>query len=69
MTLEDEMRSEIRRLENEIARIDKDMGKAVAKLEELQTSRKKKEKDLAILKASFGGAKQKELQTTLAGLV
>ncbi|HLD83556.1 MAG TPA: hypothetical protein VI979_01730 [archaeon] len=69
MSLEDEMRAEIRRLENEIAGIEKEIAKETSKLEYLQGVKKKKERDLSILKSSFGGAKQKELQTTLAGLV
>lgn len=69
MTLEQEMRHEIYRLEQEIMQLDKELKMLAEKLEMLGKARKKKEHDVRILKSSFGEAEKRELQTTLVGVL
>ncbi len=54
MHLEEAMKHEVLRLEGEIANIDRELEKLHHKIDELITTRKKKEHDLKALKASFG---------------
>lgn len=70
MPLEDEMRYEIRKLEKEISLIDDELEKQHAKILQLIMIRKKKEKDLKILRSNFGEVpEEEEIQTTLAKLL
>ena len=69
MSLETEMRNEMRRLEKEIAKIDEDLERLHGKIVKLVMIRKKKDRDLRILKANFGEEVEDEMQTTLAKLL
>ncbi len=69
MTIEEEMRFEIRRLEKEIDSIDTEMEKHQTRILELISSRKKKEHDLRILRSNFELVSQQDIQTTLDKLI
>lgn len=71
MPLEEEMKAEIKKLENEIMVIDYELEKLHNKILQLITIRKKKEHDLRVLKANFGEATEEDhdFQTTLARLL
>jgi hypothetical protein len=70
MTIEDEMKLEIKRLEQELSFLDSELEKLAEKMEKFIMIRKKKERDLSILKMNFGEASEnKEIQTTLARLL
>ena len=69
MSLETEMRNEMRRLEKEIAKIDEDLERLHGKIVKLVMIRKKKDRDLRILKANFGEEVEDEMQTPLAKLL
>ncbi len=70
MTLEEEMRHEILRLESEIAQIDAELHKLQTKVINLINIKKKKEYDLSVLKANFGETQEeKEIQTNLEMLL
>ncbi len=70
MSLEDEMKREIRRLENQISTLDLEIDKLNHKVAELTRIRQKKETDVKILKSNFYPEEiQKEAQSTLLGLV
>lgn len=66
MTLEEEMRHEIEKLAQEIAELDKEIERFTLRLNALQSVRKKKERDINILKTNFNEDEAKEIQTTLA---
>jgi prefoldin subunit 5 len=66
MTLEEEIKLEVKRLEREIAFLDNEIDKLQSKLTQLLMIKKKKERDLNILKSNFEPVKErKELQTSL----
>tara|TARA_Y100000310_G_scaffold289475_1_gene315877 strand:- start:48 stop:257 length:210 start_codon:yes stop_codon:yes gene_type:complete len=67
MTLEQEMRQEVKRLEEELIELDKKLEKTNSELEKLNTYKRKCERELRILKSNFGENEKQELQTTLAG--
>ena len=70
MSLEEEMKREIRRLENQILTLDLEIDKINHKVAELTRIRLKKETDVRILKSNFYPEEmQKETQSTLIGLV
>ena len=70
MPLEDEMKSEIDRLENEISIIDEELEKLHKKILQLLMIRKKKDHDLRVLKSNFGDVSiERDFQTTLARLL
>lgn len=71
MSLEDEMRNEMRKLEREIDFIDRELEKLHAKIVQLIMLRKKKDRDMHILKSNFGEETEddREIQTTLAKLL
>ena len=70
MSIEEEMKIEIKRLEKEIAFIDSELEKLTEKMQKFILIRKKKERDLKILKANFGEEiENKDIQTTLARLL
>ncbi len=70
MSLEDEMKREIRRLENQISALDIEIDKINYKVADLMKIRQKKETDVRILKSNFYPEEmQKETQSTLIGLV
>lgn len=69
MTLEEQMKYEIRKLENEISSIDKALEKLHNKTLELIMLRKKKDRDLKILKSNFEPEEGEEIQTTLAEML
>ena len=71
MPLEEEMRSEIDRLENDIAVIDEELEKLHKKILQLLMLRKKKDHDLRVLKSNFGEIpiEERDFQTTLARLL
>jgi len=65
-TLEEEMRHEMYKLEKEIDAIDTELEKMHNKIVDLIVIRKKKERDLRILRANFGlEAPESEVQITL----
>ncbi|MBI4014438.1 MAG: hypothetical protein HY365_00610 [Candidatus Aenigmarchaeota archaeon] len=66
MTIEEEMRHEIAKLELEITELDREIERFSLRLMALQSVRKKKERDINILKANFNEGESKEIQTTLA---
>ena len=71
MPLEDEMRSEIERLEHEVAVIDEELEKLHKKILQLLMIRKKKDHDLKVLRSNFGEIpfEERDFQTTLARLL
>lgn len=71
MSLETEMRNEMRRIEREIATVDNELEKLHNKIVQLVMIRKKKDRDLRILRSNFGEETkdEEEIQTTLARLL
>ena len=70
MTIEDEMKLEIKRIEQELSFLDDELEKLAEKMEKFILIRKKKERDLNILKMNFGEAvESRDIQTTLARLL
>ncbi len=69
MSLDDEMRSEIRKLEKEIEMIDDELTKLHEKILRILALRKKKEHDMRALRANFETADEKDYQTSLAKLL
>ncbi len=69
MTLEEEMRNEIRKLEREIDSIDDELEKLHTRIVQLIATRRKKEHDLRILRANFELGEDKDMQTTLERLL
>ena len=69
MTLEEEMRNEIRKLERETDSIDEELEKLHTRIVQLMVTRKKKEHDLRILRENFEMAEDKDIQTTLERLL
>ena len=71
MSLEDEMRLEMRKIEKEISLIDTEMTKLHTKILQLLSIRKKKEHDLKVLRTSFGENEinEKDIQTNLFKLI
>ena len=69
MTLEEEMRNEIRKLEREIDSIDDELQKLHTRIIQLISARKKKEHDLRILRENFEMGEDKDIQTTLERLL
>ncbi len=69
MSLEQEMRNEITRLEKELIFLDDELEKLHNRIVELMAVRKKKDHDLRVLKSNFGENDEKEYQTTLAKLL
>ena len=74
MPLEEEMRREIKRLEEEMFLIDKELKHLNERTEQLLKVYQKKKRDLDILKSHFNSINgnseedKKEIQTTLAGV-
>ena len=62
MTLEEEIRHEIARLQKEITTIDAELEKLQAKTSHLLDSRKKMEHDLRTLRGSFDDAYVKRME-------
>ncbi len=69
MTIEEEMRNEIRKLEREIDSIDDELEKLHTRIVQLISIRKKKEHDLRILRANFELSDDRDMQTTLERLL
>ena len=71
MPLEQEMRSEIEKIENEISIIDEELEKLHKKILQLLMIRKKKDHDFKVLKSNFGEIpfEERDFQTTLARLL
>ena len=69
MTLEQEMRNEIRKLEREIDSIDEELEKLHMRIIQLISTRKKKDHDLRILRENFELGEDKDIQTTLERLL
>lgn len=71
MSLEEEMRNEMYKLEEEIREIDEEMQKISTKIVNLINIKKKKEHDLKVLRENFGLIKteETELQTSLRELM
>ena len=69
MSLEEEMKNEIRKLEKEIFLIDEELEKLHKKILQLMMIKKKKDHDLHILKSDLFGENDKEYQTTLARML
>ncbi len=69
MTIEEEMRNEMRKLEREIDYIDDELQKFHNKIIHLISERKKKEHDLRILRETFELGEEKDIQTTLERLL
>jgi hypothetical protein len=70
MTVEEQMKIELRRLEKEIELIDDELEKLHTKIIQLILLRKKKEKDLRIIRSNFGeDVSDEEIQTSLAKLL
>ena len=69
MPLEEEMRSEIRKLEKEIEMLDEELTKVHEKILHILALRKKKDHDLRALRMNFEPTDEKEYQTTLAKLL
>jgi hypothetical protein len=70
MSLENEMKQEMLRLESEIAEIDAELQKLQAKVVNLLNIKKKKEHNLSVLKSNFSGYDdEKEIQTNLQQLL
>lgn len=70
MTVEDEMKNEVKRLEREILLLDEELEKLHKRIVNILMIKKKKEHDLHILKANFIEDKEdREFQTTLAKLL
>lgn len=65
MALEDEIKKEIKRLEEEISFIDKEISRHQARLDELLEKRKRTFHDLEILKSAFEPKAKKDKQTSL----
>ena len=73
MPLEEEMRREIKRLEEELFLIDKELKNLLDRSEQLIKIQIKKKRDLDILESHFNeingeSKKKKKIQTTLAGV-
>ncbi len=66
MTLEDEIKNEIKRLGNEIKELDEELDDLNSRITQLQMIKQKKERDWKILKSAFNENENKEIQTTLA---
>lgn len=64
MTIEDEMKLEMQRLEKELKNIEGELQKLYSRISELLELKKRKEKDLHVLKSYFRLKKDK--QKTLA---
>lgn len=69
MSLEEEMKNEIRKLEKEVLLIDDELEKLHKKILQLMMIKKKKDHDLKILKSDLFGENDKEYQTTLARML
>ena len=69
MAIEEEMRSEIKKLENEIDVLDKELEKLHGRILQIIALRRKKEKEMKILKRQFEPESEEEFQTTLARLM
>lgn len=70
MSLEEEMRHEISRLESELTQIDAELQKLQAKVVNLINIKKKKEHDLSILQANFSESQEERAaQTNLERLL
>ena len=74
MPLEEEMRHELKKLEEELFLIDKEINKLAERLNHLIMEKRKKERDLKILRSHFHleaiekDETEKDMQTTLAGM-
>tara|TARA_Y100000310_G_C20604124_1_gene774596 strand:+ start:657 stop:878 length:222 start_codon:yes stop_codon:yes gene_type:complete len=73
MPLEDEMRREIKRLEEELFLIEKELKNLLDRSEQLIKVQGKKKRDIDILKSHFNELngepqEKKKIQTTLAGV-
>ena len=71
MSVEDEMRLELRRIEREISILDEELEKLHGKILQILMVRKKKEHDLKVLRSNFGenSFEGGDIQTTLARLL
>jgi hypothetical protein len=70
MSLENEMKQEMLRLESEIAEIDTELQKLQVKVVNLLNIKKKKEHNLSVLKSNFSEYDdEKEIQTNLQQLL
>jgi len=70
MTIEQEMRNEVKRLENELFFLDQKLEKMKDDLTQLLMQKRKKEQDVRILKSSVGiPVDEKEFQTNLLRLL
>ena len=69
MAIEEEMRSEIKKLENEIDVLDKELEKLHGRILQIIALRRKKEKEMKILKRQFEPESEEEFQTTLVRLM
>ena len=70
MTLENEMRHEITRLETEISQIDAELQKLNVKIVNLINIKKKNEHNLSVLKSNFSESyEDREIQTNLQRLL
>ncbi|MFH1420407.1 MAG: hypothetical protein ABIG30_00375 [Candidatus Aenigmatarchaeota archaeon] len=68
MSLEDEMRREIRRLEDELSMINKELDRLSERISQLVMMQQKKQRDLRILRSHFEPIldDKGEIQTSLA---
>ena len=67
---DEEIKTAIYRIEQEIADIEREIKELNSKIEQLQTVKNKKERDIRVLKSHFGeDTEKKETQTSLIGIV
>jgi len=70
MSLEEEMKKEIKRIQDEISQLDSELRKLQDKIVTIISRRRKLERDLNILLSHFEpSTRKKEFQTSLAGIV
>ncbi len=69
MTLENEIREEIKRIEREMKELDEELNDLNSRITQIQMIMQKKERDMKILKSAFGEGDRKEIQTSLAKVV
>jgi chromosome segregation ATPase len=69
MALEEEMKAEVRKLENEISLLDQELEKLHGRILQIIALRRKKEKDLKALRTTFEPSPPTDSQSSLARLL
>jgi chromosome segregation ATPase len=69
MSLEEQMRAEMRKLEAEIDTLDQELAKLHGRILQILAVRRKKEHDLRVLRQNLEPEASEEIQTSLAKIL